>query len=391
MSSLAQFAVLLSNFWWFHFSKFLNRFSQKIAAIYLDGFYLQAWPAIGALSVPTVFIIGLFIGWFHFANGEYYTYSETYTYSLVVMAVLLILSNFSAGLGMWLFIGYVIGDFFLYDKHAYVTTWNDLILNRTALILVYILLAQLLIFFPMISSWLRKQTLDKFNLSGKFRVIINTIVQAALQGILVYIWTLQVPTLIRPLYTWQGYQPPTEAIQPLQESGYWLILIAILIGAARMLLLYKAFQKPMMVSKLEDLMLVFSQSSQSNFRTPNSLSIPLQAGFMTFLLSGILSNWIEALIIFTLSCLILVGRKVLVSKMKKFVRLITRVPLIIRLSICAGISYYIGSLIITSQWDYQSTFVPILIAIIISLAISNIIAIAGQNNSDTELSTEKVK
>jgi hypothetical protein len=92
-----------------------------------------------------------------------------------------------------------------------------------------------------------------------------------------------------------------------------------------------------------------------------------------------------------LLCLILVGRKVLVSKMKRFVRLISRIPLIIRLSICAGISYYIGSLIVTSQWNYQFTFIPILIAIIISLAISNIITVTEQNDINTDSSMAKVK
>jgi hypothetical protein len=54
-------------------------------------------------------VLGLLIGWFHFAPGE------TFTFSIAVMALLMAISSFGTGLGSHLLVGYAFGDFFLFQ------------------------------------------------------------------------------------------------------------------------------------------------------------------------------------------------------------------------------------------------------------------------------------
>ena len=52
-------------------------------------------------------------------------------------------------------------------------------------------------------------------------------------GLLVYAWANAAAVVIRPVYTWQGGQPPVEAIRPLQTQGRLLAGTAAAVAAAR--------------------------------------------------------------------------------------------------------------------------------------------------------------
>jgi hypothetical protein len=128
---------------------------------------------------------------------------------------------------------------------------------------------------------------------------------------------------------------------------------------------------------------------------PIWVSIPFKAAFFTLILSGIISTWVEALFLAAILAFIMVEREIILPKFKRWTRWISRVPTIIRLAICAAITYYIGSQILVAVWNSQfapfsscfalgfipcemissssNSFLPIVVSMIFSLIIASII------------------
>src|SRR5262245_41799418 len=98
----------LIDWWWLRVPMAARRISLSLSAVLTDGLYLTAWPQVGAIAPPLSLLIGFLLGWLRFTPGN------TFTFSIYMMALMLVVSSLGAGLGAWLWTGYVIGDFFLF-------------------------------------------------------------------------------------------------------------------------------------------------------------------------------------------------------------------------------------------------------------------------------------
>ena len=223
----------LARLWWVRVPALLGRISGLLTSLASDGAYLRAWPAAAALAPIGCLLFGLLAGWTHFSNSYI---ALSYTNSLLLMALLTLISGLGGGLGLYLLIGYIFGDFLLFGHGEYMGAPSAQIMARLALPIAYLLLGKLLILAPVVSRGLRLQLLDKLRLSGTAGTIAHAAVQAALQAALVWVWVQAAPTLIRPIYTWRGGAPTSEAMAPLQESGMLLVALALLIGAVRVVI-----------------------------------------------------------------------------------------------------------------------------------------------------------
>jgi hypothetical protein len=392
----------LADLWWLKIPVATQKISNMLSGIFTDGLFMTAWPKIAKIAPPSMFAIGLLLGGLHLLVDET---AEIFTSSIPLMALMLILSSFSAALGTWLWAGYIIGDFFLYPLMTVNTlSGNELLDNRAPLIVAYLLLALLLILIPFVASALRRQTVGRID-KKKYRkkgIVLNVVLQAAIQAALVYVWTQAVPTLIRPVYTWQGIYavPPSYAIQPLQQEWLSLVLLAIFLGAIRMAPEYLALRSstfPQHARRLQAALdpLILERRRRRRRLLPIWVSIPFKAAFFTLILSGIISTWVEALFLAAILAFIMVEREIILPKFTRWTRWISRVPIIIRLAICAAITYYIGSQILVAVWNSQfapfsscfalgfipcerisstsNSFLPIVVSMIFSLIIASII------------------
>src|SRR5215208_1722447 len=359
---------LIIGLWWMRVPAATRRVSRILPAILADGLYLSAWPRVAAIAPPLALLLGLLLGWLHFAPGE------TFTFSILVMALMLLVSNFSAALGAWLWLGYVVGDFFLFRRNIYsYSVLEQFVHVRVPLLIAYVLLAMLLVFIPLLSPWLRRQVLTHLHVPRIPRIVINTTLQAILQAVLVYVWVQAVPTLIRPVYTWQGGTPPIEAIQPLQQNGWVLVILAGLVGAMRMVLQYRAFGQHAVVQRAAQLRTALRESAPVRRELPLGIGVLLKAAFLTLLLSGLLTTWLQAIGLAVAWALIMLWRETVLPRLDGWLRLVSRVPLVIRLALSALISYFLGLQIVGAPWDGTSTFLPIIIAMVISLAVCSLL------------------
>src|SRR3569833_2900786 len=320
-SSLERVARL----WWVSLPAWAGKLSQSAGTILLDGAYLRAWPIAAAVAPQLAFLVGLLIGWFHFTPGA------TFTFSIVLMSIMLAIASLGAGLGAWLWLGYVVGDFVLYsalDRPPLIgESLEQLVRVRLALVLSYLLLGALLTFVPLACRSLARQTLG---LIRRFRVAYSAaeaIVLAVLRAALVLVWVESVPSLIRPVYTWSGDFPPKEAMQPLQETGLVFVVFGALGGIVRVVAEFLATRDPELRRQI----------AQPLARPAVRLSLPpivtavLRAIATTFMLSGLLAGWFDAVALGVALAVLLSLRSIFLPRLRPWVAIVTRIPLVLRL------------------------------------------------------------
>ncbi|HYN86539.1 MAG TPA: hypothetical protein VER32_14920 [Pyrinomonadaceae bacterium] len=363
-----------NSLWWNLMPSAASRVSLALSAVWGDGLYLSARPLVGALVPPLAFLVGLLTGWLHpgFA-GE-----EIFSASLLVMGLMTAAGAFSSAAGWWMLVGYTLGDFFLYKHYGYLyfhdSLVRQLVYARAPLLIPYLLLAMLLVFIPLFSRALRVQTLSSVS-PGKTVVGPATIIlQALVQGALVLVWAHAVPTLIRPVYTWRGDYPSVEVVQPLQESWWVLVVLAALCGGARVVVERRAMARPDVARRAAELREALKRAAATpRRRLPDYAAVALKAAFATFILSGVLGKWLDALALAVVLALLLLARRHLATHMRAWTRMISGIPLLLRLAIGTAINYFFAKQIIAALWDSTSTFRPVLISVVVSLVIFSLL------------------
>lgn len=336
------------------------RVSTTLAAMFSDGQYISAIPAAGIFAPLIALFWGLFVGVIHFYLGE------TYTYSLLLMSLMLAISSFGAMLGIWLWVGYCLGDglLFLLGIGYFSTARN--FLDRVGLfylpsILSYLLLATLLIIIPFASQGLREQSL-KFKMPPFLRTILGAIIQLAVVAGLVYVWTQSMPVLIRPIFTWHRNSPSTAAIAPLQRTGWVLSIVAIIFGTARIIAEKIALARPAakMRARAAQASLRLAAAFK-RFRIPGFITVIPKAILFTFLLSGMFEGWLDAILFFIFLVIVLEAREFISNYMLFWMRIVSFVPILIRFIIALAISSVFGYIILNLMWRDARTFLPIII------------------------------
>ncbi|HQV29297.1 MAG TPA: hypothetical protein PLL45_18520 [Thermoflexales bacterium] len=357
----------LARLWWVRVPALLGRISGLLTSLASDGAYLRAWPAAAALAPIGCLLFGLLAGWTHFSNSYI---ALSYTNSLLLMALLTLISGLGGGLGLYLLIGYIFGDFLLFGHGEYMGAPSAQIMARLALPIAYLLLGKLLILAPVVSRGLRLQLLDKLRLSGTAGTIAHAAVQAALQAALVWVWVQAAPTLIRPIYTWRGGAPTSEAMAPLQESGMLLVALALLIGAVRVVIeRLPAAQRAAADARRDLRQTRTGARALQPPRLPVWLAAALRSAFATYLLAGLIVTFLEGVLFFGLTLAGQLLRGMVATRLAPLSRLMARVPIVLRLVAGGLVSFALASLLVPLVWNSTQTFFPIMIPTATSMVV----------------------
>jgi hypothetical protein len=202
---------------------------------------------------------------------------------------------------------------------------------------------------------------------------------AILTGVLVYFWAQTVAILIRPAFTWQGSQPTTEAIAPLQQGDWALVLVAVLGSLSRMVLQGQTASQPELKARVDTI-------EQSLVSAPPVVPlwqrIPLwgrvvaQALVVTLLLSGMMQSWLDALLLGGLILLIQAARSRLIAvPLGPWPRLVERVPLLLRLIGGFAVVFVLSIFVLRQQMMFgDDSFRPIVILTCVALIIMYLLA-----------------
>ena len=91
---------------WEDFPVAATKLSRTLGAIAVDGAYLTHWSILSLWAPLLCLVIGFVFGSTHFLSR-----GETFTFSVLLMCILVAISSFGGSLGLLLTVGYSVGDF----------------------------------------------------------------------------------------------------------------------------------------------------------------------------------------------------------------------------------------------------------------------------------------
>ena len=330
----------------------------------------MAWPRAAAFVTPLVVVAGFVLG-LHPGPDPTSQSPEAFSQFLPVLILAVVVGALGAQLGAGFLIGYAVGDFFFAT-----TGWDSILEVRIPLLITYALLAFPTIFFPLFT----KALLVRFTILpragrriGAWASVAGAgVVAAILSWVLVYLWTDTASVLLRPIFTWQGVEIPQEAILGLQSHSILLASLAavasvIRIGLQSLTAYYPAYSRHL--DSAQEQLASASPATPLADRVPLPLRVTAKAAFITLVLAGLYSFWLEAVALGILILVVLAARKRLIRiPLGRWPGLIERVPVLLRLGV--------GLLVLTllalpvSAWLATSTaFWPLVLFTAVSVMI----------------------
>ncbi len=165
-----------------------------------------------------------------------FTWLDVYTESLLFMALALLLGLISPAFGVWLVLFHAISYVPELARGVGLISHlgrpvNEQVFYVLGRVVSFWLLWLLVVEIPLVARamdlWAR---LSPFRRGAVGRVLTAEVAAGFASGALVFIWTLAMPVLIRPVFTWRPLAdslPSTAAIIPLQSFGYVLVVAAV--------------------------------------------------------------------------------------------------------------------------------------------------------------------
>ena len=341
---------------------------QRAAMVLADGHYLSRWPLLALLILPCCVLIGL-------ASGALHEH-RTFTYSLVLMASFGVLGQFGASLGLCVTLGFAVGDFFLNDADggSYLSGVDRAVKIWIPETLSYFLLGLLTVMAPLSVLGFRSFV---FRLPGSIARLAEPVAAAAAAALAAWVWTQSVPLLIRPVFVWPGGVPETEAIRPLQQYGWWLVLVLALTTAARVVL-----ENAALTGGAARLSLVLWAGLQSDADPPllrkageGRVIVLFGACGATFLLAGLIESYWTALAVFLFFTGLLFLRRFLALTPPAPVVTFTRIPLLVRICLSAIGAYVVSQAVVSFFWARTQTFLPVLAGVCAAVTIVTLLTI----------------
>ncbi|GIH05098.1 hypothetical protein Rhe02_31650 [Rhizocola hellebori] len=348
----------------------LRRFSTGLAVSAVDGLYLAAKPVIGFVAPIFVFLLGLIIGVFH--PGFDYVFTE----ALWVIVAVAVIGTLSGGLGLYLTLGFVLGDLALGDHPQWDRFGQTFLLDSLAqygsMLLTYALFAMLAVGVPVAA----KSFAAEFRLPSQtpraLRALVGLGALVIISGLLVWVWTQSAPLLVRPVFVWADFRPTVAAMATTQVQGRLIVSLAILAAIGR------AVAQLMLANPIGAAGSDGDRMTQleNSFRTDQPI-VPLlsrmrlvvrllvRAAILTAVLAGLYAAMWQAVLAFAVLFLAqLIASPLLPLNLGGYARFMARIPRIVRLIVVMIPMYLLGAILVPLFLDGTSFFPFLLLAII---------------------------
>jgi hypothetical protein len=331
---------------WVRLPVAVSSVSRTLAAILADGAYLTRWPAVAVAGPPVALLYGVALSQTRLDS------QVTFTYSLLGLVVVVVIAGLSAALGLSLLLGYAVCDFFLF-----VHVSQDATL-RPALLVSYLLLAVLTVLTPLSARLVRRRSLPDPRRLGPAGRPLDALLAAVIAGGLVFMWAEASAVLIRPVFVWTEAGSPTdEAIHPLQQFGWVLAVVAAVVAALRAELEAGAGTE----AAAE---IARGLRRRATRRLPPLVSAAIDGAFLTFLVGGLLDSWVEVPLVLAALFGISFLRRVGPSRLPVWPRLLSRIPMVIRLAVGVVATVFIGQAVISSQFALTQSLWPVAASVV---------------------------
>lgn len=274
-----------------------QRIADTLTDVLLDGMYLAAYPGISYLLHVLVPVLGFASGWLH--PGFKTVFSESMVFMIAAGAI----GMMSARMGFLFVISFAVGDFLLAPHKAFYD--HGLVRNfvevRLPLVIEYALLYLLLVGIPITVKLLLATFRPPKNFSEKHILYLAAGATAVLTGIFVFCWSQVVPLLLRPVFIWHrspGAIPSTMAM-PLQTQWYFIVGALSLIALLRVWLHNRLDNSGVanQLAALKERLFTAQPVIPLTAQIPPLLFAVISAVWVVFLFSGMLTSWLQVVIL----------------------------------------------------------------------------------------------
>jgi len=378
------------SYWWWYALPVVFRRRPLLSGVLRDGNYLAAVPPLGAVAPIAAFCGGIVIGWARLGQGD------IYTTSLPVMIAMLAVGSLGAALGLWLWVGFVLGDLWLWTgappRHF------------GGLVTAYLLLLILVVVIPLGAGRLRREFSFITRRLGPLQAIAEGALQVVFAVLLVYSWAHAAPPLIRSIYDLHNAGlNPVGPFAPLQNHPGQLVSAAAIATAVRVTaeMLSRSLAAPpqpvgrpfpRLTDAISRRWVAVTSGPRATIRRlvlslvpPHTravfrgiapiLVVIVQAVVAAIMLRGILAGSGQQVLVGAIIAGVLLLR-LLFGRLSPVSRVITAVPVPLRLLLGWFIASVIARSIINAS--SQTTFTPIVTSAMIGLGILALLMPRGQ-------------
>lgn len=343
--------------WWLGIPRKLRVYSPLLSAMWTDGVYLTAWPRVALVLPLAVLLLGFTEGATHWSpltiDGAHLSTSTTAVAFMQIFHLLFIavvLGSMSAHLGLMLAAGFAAGEYLISGPFLTLGTWTPIsgfFQLRLPLLYSDVIFLALAAGPPLLAAGLLVPLARRFPKDNGPSVILRVTAAAIIQMALVYLWVFASPMLLRVLWTWAHQIPPLSPRDYGNVLNPWLPLAAGVGVVARAVLVRRTSADQPLKDRTRRLL---QETLLANRKPGWSASLPawLRAVFtalaLTLLLAGLIASWWLAALV----CAALVGTCLLrncvlpgLGVWTKWAHLISRVPLIFRLTALSVGGYFL--------------------------------------------------
>jgi hypothetical protein len=346
-----NFFERVTRFVWVQVPLLVARWWPGAGIVLGDGHYLGRWWYIALPAIPIACGGGVAAGMMH--DGR------TFTYSMLVMAVLAVTGQAGACLGLWATIGYAVGDLFLNDAPRE----GGLLTATIPDLISYVLLGLLTVILPvLVLAARRTMPMDLPRVPQALMPWLGGLCAAIVAGSGAYLWAKAAPFVVQPIFSWTGRVPEELALRPLRDNWWVLVLAAAWAAVARVVAEHEAVSDKV-VELSQELWNGLLDRFEAGPRTGIEGLVVVGVGAVgtTLMLSGLIGSYLQALVVLVFLASLLFVRFFLVSVRTGAVWVLTKVPLLLRLVIAAGLTYGVGRVVIATLTSHTSGTLPMLL------------------------------
>lgn len=328
---------------------------RTLTAILSDGCYLVRWPALALVGPPVAVLYGVALSQLR-APGQL-----TYTYSILELVPVVVIAGFSASLGLLLTLAYAICDLALFDHQS------QLLTLRPAELVTYLLLAALTVVIPLSGTVIRRRSLPGPTRLGVVGRGLHGLLAAVVAGGLAFLWTESAAVLIRPIFVWtEAGTPEIDAIQPLQQLGWILAVTAAAVAAFR-----AGLDPPRGSEAAAEIARALRRRPAR--RLPAPVAAVIDGLLMTLLLGGLLDSWWEVPVALAVLVLAALVRRTVPSLVPIWPRLLSRIPLVLRLALGLLATGVVGQAVLSVQYGLTESLWPVAASVIAGMVVMTVL------------------
>lgn len=388
--------------WWLRIPVYLRRWSLLLSAAWTDGIYLTALPIVAVLLPLLALLIGFGEGVSHWSFGFTVWEYHILPFPAVVFVQMLPLLYFaavagalSAWLGLLVVIGYTAGDWFLagaafpYPGHSWLGRFLQIGVPQLITYLLFFMLAVL----PVMAARVLAGSLGPLTrLLRPVSFWFNAVLVAALQGLIVYAWTMSAPMVIRPVWTWawRGQYPPLTVPYFTSVVDPGLPVAVIIAAMVRAALMWWARQSKAVARQAARLAEAFGEADRyPGFmrHLPQWARVLVSALVVTLLLAGFIKTLWLGIEMFIIVAVILMGRAFLLPRVPGWTAAAARIPLLFRWLAVVGAGYLAAQAVFLAPGtavqfnEAPGAFAPERASIVLGLIIAALLLPDGRNAS----------